>query len=68
MIFLIFKNQYKKLQQDAGAFCIGSLGITPSVPYFPCAYLLLFFSETSCSTCSHHRKLHSGRIGAKGRN
>ena len=58
----------KKPRHPAGVFCIGSFGITPVVPYFPCAYLLLFFSGTSCSPCIHHRKSQPGRIGAKGGN
>ena len=58
----------KKPWHPAGVFYIGSLGITPVVPYFPCAYLLLFFSGTSCSLCVHHRKLKPGRTDVKSRN
>jgi hypothetical protein len=65
---MLYLNSNKKPWHPAGVFRIGSLGITPVVPYFPCAYLLLFFSGASCSLCPHHRKLQPGRIGAKGRN
>ena len=40
---------YKKARHPAGVFRIGLLGITPVVPYSPCAYLLLFLYGTSCS-------------------
>ena len=39
----------KKPRHPAGVFRMGSLGITPVVPYSPCAYLLLFLYGTSCS-------------------
>ena len=39
----------KKPRHPAGVFRIGSLGITPVVPYSPCAFLLLFLYGTSCS-------------------
>lgn len=33
----------KKPQHPAGVFRIGSLGITPVVPYSPCAYLCSYY-------------------------
>ncbi len=63
-----YKLSNKKPGQDAGVFRISSLSKTPVVPYFPCAYLLLFFSGTSYSPCPHHKKSQPGRIGAKDRN
>ena len=33
----------KKPRQDAGVFRMGSLGITPVVPYCPCAYLYSYY-------------------------
>ena len=33
----------KKPRHPAGVFRIGSLGITPVVPYSPCAYLCSYY-------------------------
>ena len=60
-------TEHKKPRHPAGVFRMGSLGITPVVPYSPCAYLLLFFSGASCSLCLHHRKFPVCGIAAKGR-
>lgn len=49
----------------AGFFHIGSLGITPVVPYNPCAYLLLFLYVASCSLFPHDRESQSDRLAAK---
>lgn len=57
----------KKPRHPAGVFRIGSLGITPVVPYSPCAYLLLFLYGASCSLCAHHMKFPLSGIAAKGR-
>ena len=42
-------TEHKKPRHPAEVFRIGSLGITPVVPYCPCTYLLLFLYGTSCS-------------------
>jgi len=60
-------TEHKKPRHPAGVFRIGSLGITPVVPYSPCAYLLLFFYGTSCSRWVHNRKIHLSWTAAKGR-
>ena len=36
-------TEHKKPQHPAGVFRIGSLGITPVVPYSPCAYLCSYY-------------------------
>ena len=66
MILYCFKN--KKSGHPAGVFRIGSLGITPVVPYYPCACLLLFLYGASCSLCPPHRKIPLSRLDAENRN
>jgi len=36
-------TEHKKPRHPAGVFRIGSLGITPVVPYSPCAYLCSYY-------------------------